>query len=508
MQNQVSEIQSANSSEHKHQMFWDDLVENNFDLNKCRIYLGRNQLTASDLTKKCLNGIAILENTKKCSNGIAILENIAENDRFNIIEYLFERYDDIDIDVKYNEGNTLMHIAVKNGNFDMAKFLIEKGARIELINNLSEIPLSLCPPENNEIKKLLIKTSELDKNLHQAIKKNDEKEIRELLNGGARTNGGITDVESKTVTKGKVKIGKFVSNIELAIMRDSSKEIMDLLMNNLSKDGAVSVEKKIPNLLNKSIQHGSVNMVKYFLNDYDINYKYENEFNNNALQVAISNQFHFKTDDEKVRGEKIINLLIDKIIEKYPQHEEILSCENNKGFSARFMLERLDNLGKNLLTEIDAKIEGKRKEINQKEYEGKTIKLFQELEEGRSVSNPGCMTALCCCMNVDVERRDVDGNSQGVKADIVFEEKKSVPIIETKMPQHETPKEQQPIEVQAPSNINLMQEISGVSIDSPRDNTNSVGITLATTPAVTPYKPSEGMVMLRAMEASSTMSAL
>lgn len=541
MQNQASEIQSENPSQPRHQMFWDYLNNSNTTqssesyFNKFKRLIPKHQLKPSDFMEPC-------------SDGKTILENIAEKGHSDIIEQLFESYDDIDIDKKYNEGNTLLHIAVKNGNSQMAKFLIKKGARIEILSDGDQIPLTLCPPENTEIIKLLQDTQKLDRDLHEAIKSQDKDKISELLKSGARPNGGITqEVEEQTVSQGKVRKGKFVSNIRLAIESDSTEsdstnEIMGLLMDGcvkttsnpleiacssnkkkifeyldeyLSKDDAVSFEKNIPNLLNKSIQHGSVDMVKYLLNDYDINYKYENEFNNNALQVAISNQFHFKTDDEKVRGEEIINLLIDKIIEKYPQHEEILSYKNDKGFSARFMLENLGTLGKNLLREIDAKIEGKKKEIRQKEYAEKVQKRDQELKEGgQSDPNPRCLTALCCCMNVNiVDRVDVVGNSQGVKADIVFEEKTSVPTIETKIPQHETFEEQQPIlkpiEVQAPSNINSMSkisEISTLSIDSPRVNANSVEITLTSTPAVTPSKPSQGGGMPRAIEPSSTMS--
>lgn len=568
MQNKVSEIQRANSSEPRHQMFWDYLNNSNTTQfsesysNKFKRLIPKHHLKPSDFMKPC-------------SDGKTILENIAEKGHSDIIKDLFDNYDDIDIDKKYNEGNTLLHIAVKNGNSEMAEFLIKKGARIEILSDGDQIPLTLCPPENTEIIKLLQDTQKLDRDLHEAIKSKDKDKISEFLESGARPNGGITqEVEEQTVSQGKVRKGKFVSNIRLAIESNSPNEIMGLLMNKyvkttsnpleiacssdkenlfeylnkyLSNDGAVSFEKNIPNLLNKSIQHGSVNMVKYLLNDYDINYKYENEFNNNVLQVAISNQFHFKTDDEKARGEEIVNLLIDKIIEKYPQHEEALSSKNTNGYDARFMLSHAGEIGKDLLNTINKKIEKEKQKEDerikkQKEYADKIQKRDQELKEGgQSDSNPSCMTALCCCMNnVNVEREDVVGNSQGVKADIVFEEKTFVPKIEAKMPQHETFEEQQPIlkpiEVQAPSNtnsmqktnsqvvkadllfktttpqeevkssnINLMQkisEISTVSNDSPRDNPNSVEITLTSTPAVTPSKPS----MPRAIEASSTMS--
>jgi len=382
MQNVASEIQELSD----HQKFWNDLKNEKFDLNKCKIYLSKSALTASDLTENCLNGKTILE-------------NIAEEGCSDIIEHLFNNYVNIDIDKKYNEGNTLLHIAVKNGNSKMAEFLIKKGARIEILNGAGEIPITLCPSENTEIKELLEKTKELDSDLHEAIKSQNKDKIIELLESEARPNGGITkEVEEQTGSQSKVRKGKFVSNIRLAIESDSSDVIIGLLMNGYVKttsnplEIACSSDKKnlfeylcheeyrdffeqnIPNLLNKSIQHGSVNMVKYFLNDYDINYKYENEYNNNALQVAISNQYYFKTDDEKVRGKEIINLLIDKIIEKYPHHEEVLSSKNTNGYDVRFMLKSLeqDKLGEELLKEIEAK-------INQKKYEDKTQKLMEEL---------------------------------------------------------------------------------------------------------------------------------
>ncbi len=525
MQNQTSEIQSENPSQPRHQIFWDYL--NNSDttqfsesyFNKFKRLIPKHQLKPSDFMEPC-------------SDGKTILENIAEEGHSDIIEHLFESYDDIDIDKKYNEGNTLLHIAVKTGNSQLAEFLIKKGARIEIINDLSEIPLTLCPAENNEIIELLKNTGELDSNLHKAIRDNDEEKIKELLQSGARPNGGITKVEDEAVTKGNVKIGKFVSNIRLAIESDSSNKIVDLLMEkyvkttsnpleiacssnkeNLFKcldkhlsnnDDTVLFEKNIPNLFKISMLSGSVDMVKYFLNNpdnsYDINHKYETDDGKNALQIAISKLFHEKGEKEKYI--EIIDLLIDKIVEKYPKHEEILSYSaNEKGFSARFMLEKLekDGLGEYFLKRIN-------ENIKQKEYEERV----RDLEEGQSDSNPSCMTALCCCMNVNiVDRVDVVGNSQGVKADIVFEEQKFVP----KIRQHETFKEQQPntkpIEVKASSNINSMQKISKistVSTDSSRVNTNSVEITLATTPAVTPYIPSQFGRVSMAIEASSTMS--
>jgi len=526
MQNIFSEIQNENHPKSKHEMFWDTLQSNDFDLKACKLFIGRNRLEYSDLSKKC-------------SNGKDVLENIAEKGRIEIIQYLFESYSAIDIDQKYNGGNTLLHIAVAKGNLEMAEFLIKKGARIEILSDGDQIPLTLCPPENTEIKKLLQTTLELDSYLHQAIKNQNIEEIRQLLDRGARPNGGITkEVEEQTASQSKIRKGKFVSNIRLAIESGSSDEIIGLLMNEYVKTTSnpleiacssdkdnlfkylchedYNFEKNIPDLLYESIKHASVNMVKYLLNDYDINYKYENQFNNNALQVAISNQFHFKTDDEKVRGKEIIKLLIDKIIEKYPQHEEVLSSKNTKGFDARYMLQNLkqDNLGEQLLKEIEVR-------INQKKYEDRTQKLMQELEEaGLTDSNHECMTALCCCLVNSGERVVVrDDKSIGIAAaaELVFESPASAPKIEIKMIKQEDSQGQQSIvesiEVEAPNNTNSMlrsMEISELPSVLPRNNSVEMAatLTLTATPALTPSKPSQGGGMPRAMEPSTTMLAL
>jgi ankyrin repeat protein len=478
--------------------------------------------------------------TKPVQNGKSILEIVADSDRLEIMKSLFEN-NDIDIDKKYNGGNTLLHIAVANGNLEMAEFLIKKGARIEILSDGHQIPLTLCPPDNTEIKTLLQTTQNLDSNLHQAIKSQNIEEIRELLKGGARPNGGITKVvEEKTESQSKVRKGKFVSNIRLAIESGSSDVIIGLLMNEyvkttsnpleiacssdneklfkyLSHDDYHNLfEKNIPNLLNKSIQYGSVNMVKYFLNDYDINYKYENEYNNNALQVAISNQYYFKTDDEKVRGKEIIKLLIDKIIEKYPQHEEVLSSKNTNGVDARFMLRSLEGC-QDLLDLINVKIEEEKDKENkrikrQKEYEDRTKKRQQELEEGVTASNPICMTALCCCLVNSDERVVVkDDKSIGIAAaaELVFQSPALPPKIETKMIQQSITKS---IEVESPSNEISMLRATEISKESSVltriDNVEmaTTTLTLTATPAITPSNPSQGGGMPRAMEPSSTSS--
>jgi ankyrin repeat protein len=474
--------------------------------------------------------------TKPVQDGKGILEIVADSGRLEIMESLFQN-NNIDIDQKYNGGNTLLHIAVKNGNYKMAEFLIKKGARIEIISDGDQIPLTLCPPENTEIKKLLQTTLELDSYLHQAIKNQNIEEIRQLLDRGARPNGGITkEVEEQTGSQSKVRKGKFVSNIRLAIESDSSDVIIGLLMNGYVKTTSNPLEiacssdkknlfeylcheeyrdffeKNIPNLLNKSIQHGSVKMVKYLLNDYDINYKYENQFNNNALQFAISNQLRFETDDEKARGKEIINLLIDKIIEKYPQHEEVLSSKNTNGFDARFMLSHMDEIGKDLLDVINRKIEGKKQKENdrikrQNEYEKEYEEKTQKLHGGITDSNH--RTALCCCLVNLGERVVKDDKSIGIAAaaELVFESPASAPKIETKMIQENYQIQQsiaKSIEVQAPSNKNSMLRATEIS-EEPSDLTRIDTVEMASkTPAVTPSKPSQGGGMPRAIETSSS----
>lgn len=356
-----------------------------------------------------------LTKTHEALKNKSILELVAEKGDVKIMKHLLS---DLkmgfltDIDKKYSEGNTLLHIAVKNGNYEMAKFLIDNGARIEILNNAGEIPITLCSSENTEIKELLEKTKKLDSDLHQAIKSKDEDKIGRLLDEGARPNGGITQARAKTTNQAGVIVGKFVSNISLAIESDSSIQIMDLLMNKYVKttpnpleiactndkidifkhlleakivDNRDELEKEIPNLLKKSFILGSIEMVKDLLKKSDeiieeeksskedlirvMHYTYndpqeETPSGMNVLQMAIKIQYFLQTEEEKQRGKDLISFLIDEIIKNYDDYREIINKKNDNNIDARFMLQHLNqgNLGNELLAEIDDK-------MNQKEIE-------------------------------------------------------------------------------------------------------------------------------------------
>ncbi|WP_353289127.1 ankyrin repeat domain-containing protein [Wolbachia endosymbiont (group A) of Pogonocherus hispidulus] len=60
----------------------------------------------------------------------------------NIIEkYLVDKKD---VNVKNDEGNTPLHLAVEEGNLEAVKHLIEKGAGINAVNRYGYTPLRIA----------------------------------------------------------------------------------------------------------------------------------------------------------------------------------------------------------------------------------------------------------------------------------------------------------------------------------------------------------------------------
>ncbi len=104
------------------------------------------------------------------------------------------------INDKDSDGNTLLHIAAKNGNYEFAKYLVENGANIHAQNNISIRPLALAVKEKqngySKIVTMLIESGALinhiDKNyrsaLSYAVINNDLEVVNTLIANKANVN--------------------------------------------------------------------------------------------------------------------------------------------------------------------------------------------------------------------------------------------------------------------------------------------------------------------------------
>ena len=90
-----------------------------------------------------------LDNQDSQDNIESQIISACEDGDLDIVKNLIEQ--DIDIDLKDEEGNSLLMLACTSGNKDLIKFLLDKGADINTPNNEMETPLNVAINSSNEI---------------------------------------------------------------------------------------------------------------------------------------------------------------------------------------------------------------------------------------------------------------------------------------------------------------------------------------------------------------------
>ena len=133
------------------------------------------------------------------------------------------RKDPANINEKNEDGNTFLHIAVHEGNIDMAQYLVSKGADINVKDNLNQTPLQIAIDEGNvELAKYLIfKGADVDVQnlfskatpLHSAVDKGSFEIAKLLVLQGANINAKNSDQESPlyiAVKRGRLEVAKFL----------------------------------------------------------------------------------------------------------------------------------------------------------------------------------------------------------------------------------------------------------------------------------------------------------
>ncbi len=133
------------------------------------------------------------------------------------------RKDSTKINEKNEDGNTSLHIAVHEGNIDIAQYLVSQGADINVKDNLGQTPLQIAIDEGNvELAKYLIsKGADVDVQnlfskatpLHSAVDKGSFEIAKLLVLQGANINAKNSDQESPlyiAVKRGRLEVAKFL----------------------------------------------------------------------------------------------------------------------------------------------------------------------------------------------------------------------------------------------------------------------------------------------------------
>ncbi|XP_018569762.1 uncharacterized protein LOC108909819 [Anoplophora glabripennis] len=132
-------------------------------------------------------------NTGKCDTS---QRSAAEYDRLNTADYLMEH--GADINVKDNDGNTVLHLAAEFGRLDTVKYLLAQGATVDVRNNngWTVLHLSAGYDRLNAVKCFVehgadVNAKDNDDNtaLHLAVKYGGLDTVHYLVKQGATVNG-------------------------------------------------------------------------------------------------------------------------------------------------------------------------------------------------------------------------------------------------------------------------------------------------------------------------------
>ncbi|KAG6796568.1 transient receptor potential cation channel protein painless [Apis mellifera caucasica] len=246
----------------------------------------------------------------------------------------------ININYAYpNQSNeTFLDIACKNGLSEFVKFLLEKGAKVNRINEVhNRGPIHFATENGHaDVLSILLDEPTINPNLevvqqtalHIAVKKNDLKCASLLLEKGASpnipNNKGLTALHIAAMKDYRNMVNLILEKTKHALNLDTYKDYNDQTARQI-------LEKKIPNISLPPIEKQNVNIhdLKYYLNANDeMNFLrclkiVQNDMLNNDIETLIEMavQKNFKeaiilllerTKEIKCNLEKAANLAIQR----------------------------------------------------------------------------------------------------------------------------------------------------------------------------------------------------
>ena len=215
-----------------------------------------------------------------------------ENTEF--IDALLARNFDINIKGKH-DGRTPLHVAASKG-VNITKYLLDKGADVNAVNNYGDTPLFGAVEDNNKIAKEILKGN----NKLNALQKESMELIRLLLSKGAdinhKTNYGTTvlhfAIQEKNTALIKFLVGKGADiNIrnkknQSAIYLAALNNQMDVVLFLLEK-GAEIDQKSAYMLLPAAAKNGNLALTESLL-EQKLNVNHKNANGNTALHEAAA----------------------------------------------------------------------------------------------------------------------------------------------------------------------------------------------------------------------------
>lgn len=108
----------------------------------------------------------------------------AANGHYDIVKWLLDNKADPNL-AEESEGDTPLHAAARNNHADIIRLLLDKGANPDIANNNDQTALDLARQSYQKAAAAELQRASLGRGLLIAIEQNNQKLIRELLEGGA-----------------------------------------------------------------------------------------------------------------------------------------------------------------------------------------------------------------------------------------------------------------------------------------------------------------------------------
>ena len=295
-----------------------------------------SQLSVQQMHQALLNNPSLINTTD--NNGETLLSYALKKNNYKIYDLLLNS-PFLYLNFQDRDGNSYLHLSVKNQSEKIIKNLIEKGINLNLQNKLGDTALHIAYEiGNNNIIKYLI-----EHGINRIIKNKENKKAEEIKSLTINKNQSVHNYNSicKTMINNKSTSEFNINNVDTNILKSAKKEnIKDKydINKRLQKENGGIYEEDIKSKVYSKINKNPKFIIK--INNPDKKIEADESSNNNS-NLTVSKEGKNKKD---------LNLKIDfEKIKKGSLHKISLKDNNNTKGNKEEELFEYNNITYNLL---------------------------------------------------------------------------------------------------------------------------------------------------------------
>ena len=312
-----------------------------------------SQLSVQQLRQALLTNPSLINTID--NNGETLLSYALKKNNYKTFDLLLNS-PFLYLNFQDRDGNSYLHLSVKNQNEKIIKNLIEKGINLNLQNKLGNTALHIAYEiGNNNIIKFLI-----EHGINRIIKNKENKKAEEIKSLTMNKNQSVHNYNSicKTMINNKstseFKINNVDTNILKSAKKEDNKDIYDI-NKRLQKENGGIYEEDIRSKVYSKINKNPKFIIKKNNPDKKIG---TNESGNNNSNLTVSEErknkkdLNIKIDFEKFKKGSLYKIsLKDKNNTKGNKEEELFEYNNITDNRINYT-----DRGKKIITNIDKKM--------------------------------------------------------------------------------------------------------------------------------------------------------